>query len=256
MAPSMEAMCRDLARMAGERLRLPAVFVGGIPWQARERRFLDGSIDILWICGLPYVWNDRDANEPAHLLAAPVMQAQRYGDRPVYFSDIVVRRDSGRRRFEDLRGARFVYNEPRSHSGYNVMRHHLAWRGLNGGFFRDAVESGAHQRSIAWILARRADVAAVDSTVLDLEFYRRPRLRADLDVIGTLGPSPMPPWIARPGLAADLRAAVRQFLLGLHEDAEGRALLTTCHMARFADVGDTHYDPIRRMAREAAHVVL
>lgn len=256
MAPNMEAMCREIVRLAGERLAIATAFVGDVDWQVREQRFLRGAIDVLWICGLPYVWNWRDGTDAVHLLAAPVMRGERYRGAPVYYSDIVVRRGSGLSRFDDLRGMRFVYNEPRSHSGYNVMRHHLATRGHRSGYFGAAHESGAHQQSIAWIVGGRADAAAVDSTVLELEFERRPGLRDELTVIGTLGPSPMPPWIVRSGLDQGIRSALRELLLTLHEDAEGRAVLDACRVARFAAVDDEHYDPIRHMATQAEGVVL
>lgn len=256
MAPNMESMCRDIARIAGELLDIETRFVGDIEWQARERGFMAGSIDVLWICGLPYVWNWQDDRGAIELLAAPVMRAARYEGRPVYYSDIVVRRDSGHESVADLRGKRFVYNEPRSHSGYNVMRHHLARSGLGSGFFGAAYESGAHQRSIEWLLDGRADVAAIDSTVLELECERRAGLMDTLSIVGTLGPSPMPPWIVRSSLDPVLKRALRRLLCTMHEDPAGAEVLGACRIRSFVGVDDEHYDPIRRMAENAAGVVL
>lgn len=256
MAPNMESMCRDIARIAAERLGVETMFVGDIEWQARERGFIEGSIDVLWICGLPYVWNWQDNREAVELLAAPVMRAARYEGCPVYYSDIVVRADSGCRSFADLRGKRFVYNEPRSHSGYNVMRHHLGRSGFGAGYFGAAYESGAHQRSIEWLLDGRADVAAIDSTVLELECERREGLMDVLSIVGTLGPSPMPPWIVRSDLDPLIKGALRRLLCTLHDDPVGAKVLAACRIRSFVAVGDEHYDPIRRMAEEAAGVVL
>jgi ABC-type phosphate/phosphonate transport system substrate-binding protein len=56
------------------------------------------------------------------LLAAPVMAGTRYAGRPVYFSDIVVHRDSAARSFADLRGARWAYNEHRESAGRVLLR--------------------------------------------------------------------------------------------------------------------------------------
>ncbi len=44
------------------------------------------------------------ANPPIELLAAPVMEALRYEHRPIYFSDVVVRRDSPFRIFAEMPG--------------------------------------------------------------------------------------------------------------------------------------------------------
>ena len=58
------------------------------------------------------------------------------------------------------------------------------------------------------------------------------------------------------GVPDALRADIRAALLGMDEDADGRAVLAAGLVARFASVADTDYDAIRRMAREAHSVLL
>jgi len=252
----MESTCAAIARIASERLGVPTCFIGDISWQERELRFGRGEIDVLWICGLPYVWNWQTDPGAVSLLAAPVATGERYGGDAVYFSDVVVRRESGLRRFEDLRGKHFVYNEPRSHSGYNVVRHHLARLGEARGFFASARATGAHQASIEWVVDGRADASAIDSTVLEVAFARAPGLAEHLTIIDTLGPSPMPPWLVRGDLDPALRAGLRRLLLEMHEDPAGAAALAASRIERFVAVDDDHYDPIRRMAEAAERVRL
>ena len=139
----------------------------------------------------------------------------------------------------------------RSHSGFNVVRHHLATLKEYENFFGSAVESGVHQRSIEWIVEGRVDASAIDSTVLELELAGNPGLSELVVSVGTLGPSPMPPWIARRGLATDLQEDLKAFLIGVHEDEIGSRVLRTFNCARFVAVDDAHYDPIRSMAAEA-----
>ena len=139
----------------------------------------------------------------------------------------------------------------RSHSGFNVVRHHLATLKEYENFFGSAVESGAHQKSIEWIVEGRVDASAIDSTVLELELAGNPGLSELVVSVGTLGPSPMPPWIARRGLATGLQDDLKAFLIGVHEDEIGSRVLRTFNCARFVAVDDAHYDPIRSMAAEA-----
>lgn len=256
MADNAEATCRAITAHLGERLGIATEFVDCIPWQQRERELDAGRIHVCWICGLPYVWKADAADSVIEACAAPVMAAARYAGAPVYYSDIVVHRDSLYRSFADLRGASWAYNEPNSHSGYNVVRHHLARLGETGGYFGRAVESGAHQKSLAMIVNGDIDASAIDSTVLEAELARAPRLRKAIRVIGTLGPSPMPPWVLHQSLAPRLRAAIRNALLAMHADAAGARILAQWGIACFAAVGDGHYDPIRRMARQAGTVTL
>src|SRR5690606_8527649 len=147
-----------------QRLGIATRVVDDIPWQQREQWLDDGRAQLGWLCGLPYVWKaDGDRQKRLELLAAPVMQAPRYGAQPVYFSDVVVRLDSPFWAFAGLRGARWAYNERGSHSGYLITRYNLARQGLDGDFFGDVVCAGSHQQALTLLLAGEIDATAIDS---------------------------------------------------------------------------------------------
>lgn len=254
-SPLMDDACRAIAGYVAARLGLPVRFVDELPWPERYRQLDAGMIDVAWICGAPYV-RRVDAGADIELLAAPVWVGPRYGDQPVYFSDVVVRRESRFATFADLRGAIWAYNEPGSFSGYEVMRHHLAAQGLDGSFFAAWVESGAHGRSLELVCSDAADVAAIDSTVLEAESARRPQLRDAVRVLAVFGPNPMPPWVVSRHVAPATRARLRELFTAMHVDSAGRAILQAGGMARFVAVTDTDYDPTRRVLEVTAGVKL
>jgi len=255
-APVADALVEGAAAFLRARLRLKVHCELQIPWQAREERLLSGEIQAGWICGAPYVQMIDQTRAPLALLAAPVMAAPRYLDRPIYFSDVVVRADRPYATFADLRGAVWAYNEPHSHSGYHVVRYHLATLGETRAFFGRVFASGAHQRSLALILAGDADASAIDSTVLDMLTAQEPTLAAQLRVIATLGPSPMPPWVVHQSVPRALRQALTDALITMHADALGQTILRQASVARFAAVSDGDYDPIRAMLRRAGQLAL
>ena len=256
MAPNADDTCRAIAAYLARKLGVLTEFVDGISWRERERQFDAGEIQLCWLCGLPYVWK-ADTPPPAiELVAAPVMAAARYAALPRYFSDVVVHAQSRYQSFDELRGASWAYNEPNSHSGYNVVRHHLQRLGEVDGYFGDAIESGAHQMSLRMVVNRQIDATAIDSTVLENELARFPEMKGEVRVIGTLGPSPMPPWVMRSNLPQGLKAALRDAFLNMHRDDAGLAVLQSWRMARFDLVEDVAYDPIRRMAADAQGVRL
>ena len=256
MAENTEALCSAVAEILEIELGIPTEYVSGIPWQERERLFDLGEIQILWLCGLPYVNKADLADIGMELLAMPVPSGPRYHGRPVYYSDVVVRRESSFESFVDLHGAAFAYNEPRSHSGFNVVRAYLAELGQRDGYFGSAVESGAHARSVEMILSGSIDSAAIDSTVLEWLQAWRTDLADELRVVETIGPSPIPPWVVSQKLSAGLRQQIRQILLHLHLNPRGHAALARAQMAKFIEAEDRDYDPIRRMARQAERVLL
>jgi len=256
MAENAERFCAAVAGYLSEELHIAVEYVSDGLWHERERLFDTGAIQILWLCGLPYVEKaDRTAPD-TEILAVPVPVGERYRSRPVYFSDIVVQSDSRYGSFFDLRGARWAYNEPRSHSGYNVVRAYLAEFAQHGEFFGESVESGAHTASLEMVLRGAADGTAIDSTVLEWYFAQNDERAARLRVIDTLGPSPMPPWVVSARVAEPLRDSLRAALLRMSRSARGRAVLQAGCMERFVEAVDGDYDPIRRMARAAERVRL
>jgi phosphonate transport system substrate-binding protein len=251
MAQNADATCRAIAHYIGRKLDLETRFVDGLPWQQRELMLDRGEIQLCWICGLPYVWKTETGESPLELCVVPVMRHARYGNSPVYFSDVIVHRDSLFETFDDLRGASWAYNERRSHSGYNVVRHHLAQLGEKSGYFGRVIESGAHQASLAMVLRGEIDASAIDSTVLEAELHRLPGLMPELRVIETLGPSPMPPWVILRSVPVQLRTAIAHVLLEMHNDPAGPGILGQWGISRFAAVDDAFYAPIQEMARTA-----
>lgn len=255
-APIADTFVEGVAAYLRTRLQMTVHCELQIPWPLREQRLQTGNIQIGWICGAPYVQMQDEAHAPLTLLAAPVMAAPRYDDRPLYFSDVVVRADRPYATFADLRGAAWAYNEPHSHSGYHVVRYHLATLGETGAFFGRVIASGAHQRSLALILAGAVDAAAIDSTVLDMLLAREPTLAARLRIVATLGPSPMPPWVVHESVPPAQRQALAAALTAMHTDAVGQAVLRQALLARFAAVSDADYDAIRAMLRLAGPLAL
>ena len=83
----------------------------------------------------------------------------------------------------------------------------------------------------------------------------RPELMRDLRIIGTLGPSPIPPWVITTNVPAKLREEIRRVFYEMHTTAAGRAILAQGQIQRMARVEDKDYNPIREMALAADKVI-
>jgi phosphonate transport system substrate-binding protein len=251
LADNARPLYESITRYLGNRLAVPAELEAGIPLEEQPRRLDAPAFDLAFLCGWPYTQKHDRPDSPIELLCAPVMAGPRYGTRPVYFTDVIVRHDHPARAFADLRGATWSFNNPGSHSGYNVVRHHLLELGETRGYFGRVVCGGSHQGSIELVLDGGIDVAGVDCTVLETEVTARPELATALRTIAVLGPSPIPPVVAPRALDPAQQARLRALLLGMSEDPDGRAILAAGRMAGFVPVRDADYDPIRAMARRA-----
>ncbi|NMO14260.1 PhnD/SsuA/transferrin family substrate-binding protein [Pyxidicoccus fallax] len=231
-----------LARQLGQQVEL----VSGFSYGTINEMIDDGAVEVGFICGYPYVLKHDRPQPVVDVLAAPVMKAPRYGDRPVYFSDLIVREDSRFRRFEDLKGATLVYNEETSNSGYNMPRSFLIERGLTKGFFGKVVRSGSHEESIRMVASGEADASFVDSLVLDYDREKHFGAAGQVRVLHSLGPEAIPPVVVSTRMAPDLRRRLAFALTHMHEDTEGRRILDEALISRFEPVEDAHYDGIRQ----------
>jgi phosphonate transport system substrate-binding protein len=203
--------------------------------------------EVCFVCSLPYVTFEAEGRSPAEPVAAPVLIGDRYGGRPIYFSDVIVRRDSPYGSFLDLRGRSWAYNETLSHSGYGITRYHLVRLGETRGFFSQVVEAGFHQEAIRMVARAEVDGSAIDSQVLEVELRDHSELREAVRVVEALGPSTTQPVAVSKRLDQDLRDAVRDALCSMHQDSEVRAGLARGLVDRFVPVGPKNYDDIRAM---------
>jgi len=211
----------------------------------------DGSMDVGFICGLPYVLFARENPSSMTPIAAPVLLGNRYNDRPIYFSDVIVKRDSTFESFEALRGGRWAFNEPLSQSGYGIVRQKLVEMGETNGFFGEVVEAGFHQRSIRLVQTGEIDASAIDSQVLEIARRDHPQLDEKLRVIDVLGPSTIQPVVASGSLPATLRADLTAVFEQLGDDPAARSALDQGLVSRFEAADEASYDDIREMVRSA-----
>jgi len=242
LAPNMTPVYTGIAARVGQALGAPAQLIEGSQFD----QLRDGSVGVAFLCGLPYV--RLCAQRPGMLqpMAAPILDEARYQDRPVYFSDVIVRRGSPFRSFGDLRGQHWAYNEAGSYSGCLLVRHHLLQMGETESFFGRVTFTGRHQESIRRVVDGDVDAAAIDSHVLGVERLRNPELATQLRVIASFGPSTIPLVVATAGVPATLQARIGAALCELGGDSESRRLLASGLIRRFTPIDDRAYDDIRQ----------
>lgn len=250
LAPSMLPVYQFVAAYVGEKLGCPTELTVGASFE----QFAAGRFEAGFICGLPYVQLARQNPPPVELLAAPVLQGERYAGRPIYFSDVIVRRDSPFQTFADLRGSAWSYNEVGSHSGYNVTRYRLVQMGQTQGFFGRVIEAGSHQNCIRQVAAGEADAAAIDCQVLSIALRDQPELAVRLRTIDALGPSPGLPVVAARHTSDRVKADLQAVLLEMESDPAVRNRLALGFIERFVPVNDADYDVTREMVRAAERV--
>jgi phosphonate transport system substrate-binding protein len=243
LAPNVIPVYGLVTREVGRRLGIETELVVETSYDSCER----DENEVCFVCSLPYVTFERRGLDLAIPIAAPVLIGERYGGRPVYFSDVIVQRDSPFRSFLDLRGHSWAYNEPLSHSGYGITRYHLVALKETNGFFGEVIEAGFHEESIRAVANGEIDGSAIDSQVLEIALRDDPHLAASLRVVEALGPSTIQPVAVSRRVPTDLREAIRDVLVTMADDPDMREGLAAGLVARFTPVDASSYDDIRMM---------
>jgi len=243
LAPNIYDTYAYIARYLGEKTGHPTTLTVGQSFD----QIADGQVDIAFMCGLPYATLAESPTCPFELLAAPVLRGERYQHKPIYFSDVIVRKESPYTSFDDLRGCAWAYNQRESHSGWNIVVYSLLKRGNTPAFFGPLIETGSHQRSIAHVLNGQTDATAIDSHVLDVFLAQNPTAAAALRAIDMLGPSSIPPVVIARSVDQTLKRNIQEALLTMHEDPRTANALRAGAIERFVQVRDEDYQDIRQM---------
>jgi phosphonate transport system substrate-binding protein len=238
-----EALVDHVGRTLGHErasLRVEARVSG--PEKGCEDPFSGDEADVGFMCSPSFVWLRELSPPPVDLLGvAPVFDDARASGRPVYFCDVVVRRDGPIRSFAGLRGHSWAYNDVCSLSGYYSLLNKLAEVGTDESFFGRVFCSGSHLNSIELVAHGEADAAAIDSNVLNIRLREAPDLRGRLRVIESWGPYPIQPVVVRCALHPELKERLRASFLKMDEEPRARHALSEFGLERFVPVTDEDY---------------
>jgi phosphonate transport system substrate-binding protein len=200
-----------------------------------------GRIDVAFICSLAYVKGNEDFG--MELLVAPQMYGQ-----TVYYSYLIVPKDSPSTGLKDLRGGSFALTDPLSNTGHLAPTYQLLLLGETpASFFSQHLYTYSHDNSIIAVADKLVDGAAVDSLVFEHLIVSDTELGSKLKVIDRWGPYGIPPVVVNPTLAAPFKQQLIDLFLDVQNTDEGKGILRNLAIDRFVIVPDDIYSSIREM---------
>lgn len=246
----------EMARYFSRKLGWDVKVISNLSYAESDNMLAKGVIQIGFVCGLPYVHNF--AQGDYELLAIPIMSmkkgafpdAKGYEDIPgKYYSYTVVRKDSPLKSWADLKGKSYAFSELTSNSGYNLPRAKLVSIGAGSwNYFSRVVVSGSHEESIRLVASRAVDASSVDSLVLDYDRVLKSAAALNVRIIEHLGPAGIPPVVISKKADQSIKQPMRNVMLTMHHDPEGKQILEKAMMTRFDPPADRNYDDIRAYA--------
>jgi phosphonate transport system substrate-binding protein len=196
--------------------------------------------DIALVCTYPFVRGEQDFGMEA--LVVP-----RVKGALTYHSLIVVPASSEAKSILDLRDKRFACADMLSNSGWLFPAIWLENQGEDPeSFFSDILVAGSHDRSIQAVSSDYVDGTAVHSLVYERMVEEDPTILTRTKIIQKSSPYGMPPFAVHPQMPVDLKSRLREALLGMHEDPEGRRVLSSIAIDRFVVADPVIYDSVRK----------
>src|SRR5512143_618416 len=203
--------------------------------------FPKGQSYLAFICTGPFTASREKFGFEA--LATPQVRGQ-----PFYQSYLIVPKDSPFQSLEDLKGRVFAFTDPDSNTGAMVPRFWLAKVGETPeSFFSKTIFTYSHDNSILAVAKGLVDGAAVDGH--QWEYFERfsPAYTSRTRVIRKSQPFGGPPLVASVRLQDDVRSNIRELVLSMHNDPEGKRILEKLLIDRFVAPREEWYESARAM---------
>lgn len=235
------SLYEELLRYVGDKMGRRVELVQRKTYQEVNDLIQAKVIDAAFVCSMPYVLGHGKFG--MELLVAPEIDGL-----PLYYSYIIVRKDSGIESFEELRGKTFAFMDPESNSGTLYPTYRLAQIGESPlSFFQNYIYTYGHDNSIKAVLNNTVDGAAVENLIFNYMAEQDPAVASQVKVIEVSPPFGSPPVVVHPELNSEIKEELRSILMNMNKDDRGRGILGRMNIDGFRLVSDGAYDSIREM---------
>ena len=232
----------EFAQVLGKLVGMPVRVTVASDYAAVIEALRNRSADLAFVHPGGYVLASREAK-------ARIVAKNLWHGKSSFTARIYVRRDSGIKAVEDLRGKTIAFVDPASSSGYIYPMVLLIKRGLVTNrdpktFFREVVFSGAHDASMRALLNGHVDAIASFDLARE-QYLKDPAERERIVFVAETEAIPEAGIAARDGLDPATVAKVRAALLQIRGPDYAPLLKRLYDIDGFDAAEDREYDPVR-----------
>jgi len=203
------------------------------------------KLDLVWLGGFTFVQAKIRTNGTAN----PIIQRE----EDAKFTSKFVTADPAIKSYADLKGKTFAFGSPSSTSGHLMPRHFLLQANINPDKdFKNVAFSGAHDATVAFVAAGKADAGVLNASVWDKLVEAK---KVDTDKVRVF--STTPPyydynWTVRGDLDPALVKKLSDAFLKLDaKNPEHAEILQLQRASKFIPSKAANYDGIEQAAKAA-----
>jgi len=170
-----------------------------------------------------------------------------------YWGYIVVRKDSGIKNVQDMKGKSLAFVEQATTAGYIFPMAYFKEHGVSNikTYFKEYYFAGSHDAALYAVLDIKADVGCVKNSMLDRLAEKDPRIKNELVVLAQSPEVPSNGLGLRKEIAFGVKADIKRVLLEMEGDPEGKKILEQFGALRFVETKDSDYTPVFEIAKRA-----
>ena len=167
-----------------------------------------------------------------------------------YHGLIFVRKDSPIRTARDMKGKRFAFVDKATTAGYLLPLEYFHKNGISNykGYLKETYFTGTHEDAILDVLNRKADIGAAKNTVFERLMKADSRITKELVVLERSPDVPENALALRKDVDASLRVRLKDALLKMNLDPEGKKVLERFGAQRFIETRNEEYRIIQEYA--------
>ena len=203
------------------------------------------KLDLAWLGGFTYV----QAKIRTHGTAIPIVQRA----EDAVFTSQFITADPNIKTLADLKGKTFAFGAPSSTSGSLMPRYFLLKDGLNPEKdFKTVAYSGAHDATVAFVAAGKADAGVLNTSVWDKLVESKKVDTSKVRVFATTPPYFDYNWTVRGDLdPAIIKKLTDAFLALDPAKPEHKAIMDLQRASKFIPTKSSNYDGTETAAKSA-----
>jgi len=204
------------------------------------------KLDLAWLGGFTYV----QAKIRTHGGAVPIVQR---AEDAKFTSRFIVPTNSTAKTLADLKGKTFAFGAPSSTSGSLMPRYYLLQAGIDPERdFKSVAFSGAHDATVAFVAAGRAEAGVLNASVMDKLVESKNANAEKVRVLAITPPYFDYNWTVRPGLDPAVTRKLTDAFLKLDPAQPAmKEIMDLQRASKFIATQNSNYDGIEAAARSA-----
>ena len=207
------------------------------------------KLDLAWLGGFTYV----QARLRTHGGVVPIVQR---AEDAKFTSRFIVPTNSTAKTLADLKGKTFAFGAPSSTSGSLMPRDVLLQAGIDPERdFKSVAFSGAHDATVAFVAAGRAEAGVLNASVMDKLVESKNANVEKVRVLAITPPYFDYNWTVRPGLDPAITKKLTDAFLRLDPaNPAMKEIMDLQRASKFIPTQNSNYDGIEAAARSAGLV--